>query len=919
MVPTGSPSESTESAGKIWTFSGCEFDESRLELRVAGEAVDLELKPLEVLVQLLRHHGEVVTKDKLLDAVWPGLTVVDASLATAVSKLRKALKDADSDVVTTVTRVGYRIGVPVDCKQIISTPSPPQSLFQPGTPVPGRSQWRLLRPLALPEERGVWLAENPRTHELRVFKFAFQGSRLRNLKREVTVSRFLLESLGTRPDFPRLLEWNFDAAPCFIESEYGGMNLADWAESQGGLGNIAMDVRLALLADVAKAVADAHGVGVLHRDLKPANILVSPSEKGGMPHLQIRVVDFGSASILEPERLAAFGITNLGLTQTAHQESSTLTGTLMYLAPEVLSGKPATATADIYALGVILYQVAAGDFHNPLSPGWESFVEDPLLREDIAQAACGDPARRLGSASELAKKLGSLEERRREREQLELKNQQEQLAEREAAEARARRPWMILASCAAAIAMAFGFGFYRRAFPSNPQPKPVAVFLFQNATSDPSLDFLRFALADEVVTTLSHMRPITIRPLAESARYSGASVNLQTAGRELGASRIVTGHFLRLGTQLQIGMEATDVASNRVLWRDTINVSANNMLAMQAQIAASTQGKLAPALGARTLFHNPAPPAKNEEAYAVYLRSLEESYDPAPNKRALELLRQSVKLDPSYPPAWAAISLRAYNDSRFGGGGPAMLQESDAAAERALALDPDFIDPAVELILNRTERGELTKAYRQAKSLVDRHPDNANVHHLLSYVLRYAGLLEEAGRQCDMAIVLDREVVFGSCATTFMEARSYSRAMDFIRKDYSSEWSKAHAIEIFVRDGHESKALQIGAPQVSGWDSYKMLLACVQHQPAAEVTALAARIPVDDDPEVNYFFAGHLAYCGQTAAALEVLRRAIDGHYCAYPTLNTDPLFAGIRDNPEFDSVRSAAMACKKEFVDSIR
>jgi tetratricopeptide (TPR) repeat protein len=324
-------------------------------------------------------------------------------------------------------------------------------------------------------------------------------------------------------------------------------------------------------------------------------------------------------------------------------------------------------------------------------------------------------------------------------------------------------------------------------------------------------------------------------------------------------------------------------------------------------------------LGADTLIRNPAPPPKNEEAYALYLRSLAESYDPAPNKRALELLRRSVQLDPGYPPAWAVISVRSYADSRFGGGGPAMLQESDAAAERALALDPDFIDPAVELAINRTERGELTKAYRQAKTLLDRRPDSANAHHLLSYVLRYAGLLEEAGHQCDTAVLLDPEVLFGSCATTFMEAGNYRRAMDFIRKDYSSEWSKAHAIEIFVRDGRESQALQIGAPQVSGWDSYKMLLAFVQRKPLAEVSSFAANIKFDEDPEVNYLFAGHLAYCGRSGEALKMLRHAIQGHYCAYPVLNTDPLFASVRKDAKFDSVRSEAMACQQTFLDSIR
>src|SRR5271166_999559 len=96
-----------------WAFGDCEFDELRRELRVKGEVVELEPKPIEVLHQLLLRGGQLVTKEDLLESVWPGLMVVDGSLATAVSKLRKALGDDESSVLLTVPRVGYRLGVPV--------------------------------------------------------------------------------------------------------------------------------------------------------------------------------------------------------------------------------------------------------------------------------------------------------------------------------------------------------------------------------------------------------------------------------------------------------------------------------------------------------------------------------------------------------------------------------------------------------------------------------------------------------------------------------------------------------------------------------------------------------------------------------------------------------------------------------------
>lgn len=99
-----------------WRFADCLFDESNWTLSVAGRRVAIESKPLEILRQLLLHAGRVVSKAELLDAIWPGIAVVEASLPTAVRKLRLALGDEQRDVhiVETVSRIGYRLAVPVE-------------------------------------------------------------------------------------------------------------------------------------------------------------------------------------------------------------------------------------------------------------------------------------------------------------------------------------------------------------------------------------------------------------------------------------------------------------------------------------------------------------------------------------------------------------------------------------------------------------------------------------------------------------------------------------------------------------------------------------------------------------------------------------------------------------------------------------
>jgi DNA-binding winged helix-turn-helix (wHTH) protein/TolB-like protein len=615
----------------VWHFGECSFDELRYELRVRDKVVELEAKPLEVLHQLLMRPGDVVRKEDLLDSVWPGVLVVDGSLANAVSKLRKVLGEDDA-IIRTVPKVGYRLSVPVRC---------------------------------------------------------------------------------------------------------------------------AFSKQSAILA---------------------------------MPEAQ-------------PSRVAV-------------------------LRPD-----------------------------EPLSraQGW-----------DIARG------RRLIS-------------------------------------------WAVAAVLL--IAFAVSLAALRRVYRPNAVPGPVAILPFENASSTASLDYLRSALPDQVAMTLSAARSLPIRPSVATSRYSGPLMDLRKVGRELNVNRVVTGHYVLAGERLQVTMEAVDTEENRVLWHDTFNVPANDLLALQAQVAAMSRGKLASALGITNFVAEIAPPPANKEAYELYLRSIALDWDPIPNKQGIDLLRRAVVLDPSYPPAWGSLSLRYYRDSRFGGGGPEMLQLSDAAAERQFALDPGSPDPVAELTIHRTERGELVKAHQQALELVRRRPDNANNHHVLSYVLRYGGSLEEAGRECDTMALLASKIVWGSCSTTFMELGNYQRAKDFIRKDLSSEWSKAHAVEVLLREGKTEEAIKIGPPQIPHWDSYKMLLACARHEPEPQIKSLAAGVEIDDDPEVNYFFAAHLAYCGQTIESLRLLRLAIDGNYCSFPAMDLDPFFAKIRTAPGFAKVRAAAIACHENFV----
>jgi predicted negative regulator of RcsB-dependent stress response len=279
----------------------------------------------------------------------------------------------------------------------------------------------------------------------------------------------------------RVLEWNFDTQPCFIESAYGGVDLPGWAERQGGLAAIPLQTRLDMVVQIATSLAAAHAAGVIHSDIKPANILVAdeaapPLQRstpplhgsmlgaalGAAPQVgtapRLRLVDFGAGGLNDIIRLDALAISLHGLHEADGPRGS---GTLRYMAPEVLAGGIPTTRADIYALGIMTYQLATGDFSKSLTVGWEADIDDPLLRADIAAAAAGDPERRLDSASALAERLGSLAARRAEAVRQQAEAAQAASLARQVERARLRRPWALAAVASllvAAVSLTVGLG-----------------------------------------------------------------------------------------------------------------------------------------------------------------------------------------------------------------------------------------------------------------------------------------------------------------------------------------------------------------------------------------------------------------------------------------------------------------------------
>jgi tetratricopeptide (TPR) repeat protein len=365
-----------------------------------------------------------------------------------------------------------------------------------------------------------------------------------------------------------------------------------------------------------------------------------------------------------------------------------------------------------------------------------------------------------------------------------------------------------------------------------------------------------------------------------------------------------------------------DVADNRTLWRDTMTVAAPDMIAMRNQITAKVRQGLVPALGAGTDSGEAATRPKNEEAYDLYLRSIALPHDPLPNKDAIAMLERAVGLDPSYAPAWGYLGVRYHYDAAYSNGGDAMRKRGDAALERAISLDPNYIMAVAWLTTNRVEQSQLAKAYQDAKALVERHPENAQAHFALAYVLRYGGAIEESAHECDAALSLDPgNFMLRSCAFTFDQLGNHTRAMDFLQLDAGSVWASNNIMRYYLRDGKLAQAKEI-ADKFKSEDrrlGFRLMVTCIENPSSPDIASLAREMVAtrltDPDHEPRYIVAADLLFCGQKEAAVQLLRSSIAGHYCAYTGLQNDSVWAKLRGTPEFAELLAAAKKCRDDFL----
>ncbi|MDX1577875.1 MAG: protein kinase, partial [Gemmatimonadota bacterium] len=701
--------------------------------------------------------------------------------------------------------------------------------------------------------------------------------------------------------------------PYIVMQQVPGRTLETLLESGG------LDLRLALSIgiQVASGLAHAHRLKILHRDLKPANIMITDDGVA-------KILDFGLARRrplpLAPE--AGDG----GELATPDASSSSF-GTTAYMAPEQFVTRRSSEQSDVYALGVILYQMATGEhpfwvpgvpeaqlvraiqFNTPAAPRRMREEVPEALERLILEAIDRQPSSRVASASELAEGLKTVMKTL----DLELGTiPGESSAVLPNPPAGTKKP-----------AGAFS-ALVDRFVPRETGPEPedaIAVLPFRDLGESDLPRYYGLALAEMVATRLAAVPSLVLRP-------PSAFLSLDEAGDELEAARradaryALSGSYLRSDEGFTATWRLSDASDRTLIDGSTLSFPALDLLRIQNEIADEVVGALHRiGIVQRRKERGPIealPEAVSEEylrARALLVRFLWSSSLREDLDRAREGFESVVEDAPEFASGHAGLGIAHLQSVIHGFGGLSHFMSAQRHLEKALAVDPEHREARLNRAYTYLWRGEKASARHDIEYLLRHAPADGEVLFGAGVIVQLDGLLEEALRLFDMAL---RANPGGATRIYNRRARIY-QYMD--RLDLAwSEVEKGLALEpnhallrttrgyLLFREGKLDEAVdaldEVLASDPGRRLTHPTLAMC--HVRAGQPERAKALITDEllavaaADCEMAYRLATYCVVDGNETEALHWLRKAVYLGNENHPWLSRNPLWEGLHGTPDF-------------------
>lgn len=678
-------------------------------------------------------------------------------------------------------------------------------------------------------------------------------------------------------------------------------------------GPLPADLVLRYSLQLTDAVAHAHQHNVIHRDLKSANIMITPEGR-------VKVLDFGLARrAVEP---SPEGATE---SQISLNQPGAVVGTLAYMAPEQLRGNTADARSDVWALGVVLYEMLAGRL--PFQGETRFEMGSVILQKPAQPLPSNTPARLCAVVERCLEKEPARRYQSGGEMQVALESIQSGTASFGGARYRpSRRQWLVasvVVFIAVAISAGLKLGRLRARFGTPRQPESLAVLPLKNLMADPQQNYFVDGMQEALITELSKASALKVISRPSTLRYRETDKSAPQIARELGVDVLLEGSVMREGQRVRISLQLVEGASDKNLWAQSFDRELRGILDLQSQVARQVKDQIkvtiTPAEAARLARSQPVDP----ESYQLYLRGRyfwyqrnEEAF-----RKALQFFSEAIEKDPTYAPPYAglAYTYEAMSQELYEVVPPEEANPKiTAALKKALELDESLADAHVVLAYVKFRREfDWQGAEEEFQRALALNSSFVATHFWYSHYLLPLGRKEESLAESRRALELDP---FSQIANThlgwnYLYLRQYHQAEEQLRKTVELDQNFALA-HMFLGQTYEQERmypqaiteLEMAARLSGGLPVY---LASLAHAYSISGNTVAARkvlYLLQDMAKTRYVpsyeFAVVYTGLGDREQALHWLERAYEIRDSGWLVdMNVDPRLQPLHSHPRFQAL----------------